>query len=137
MEFLEAGRQTWSVTFFGIALIYAATTSRTLFGIKLDTCSQSTLFRLTDRNLEPNNVASLGLDALLLIPNALPFNLTDSDQTDSGHSLHEQLLALQRPQTIRIMLSKSLAENPKTLLIVDDVYLQETVDLFANLRVCL
>ncbi|KAI6189620.1 NB-ARC domain containing protein [Aphelenchoides bicaudatus] len=85
---------------------------------------------LTDRNLDSKQVASLGLDALLLLPNGLPHEImTFSNQTDSPP--HEQLRSF-RLQTIRIMLSKCLAENPQTLLIIDDVYLQETCSIIAT-----
>lgn len=112
------------------------TTSKTLFGkIQNNHLQSCIVFRLTDRNLDSSTVASLGLEALLLLSNGSPLDsIGSSDQTDSGSLLLERLHSLQRPQTIRIVLSQFLAENPRTLLIVDDIYLQETVDLFAGLK---
>jgi hypothetical protein len=81
-------------------------------------------------------VADLGLDAFRLLSDGQPLDsIGSSDQTDSISCIVEQLRYLQRPQTIRIVLSQFLSENPQTLIIIDDVYLKETVDLFANLKV--
>jgi hypothetical protein len=88
---------------------------------------------LVDRNADQANVASIGLDALLLL-NAIPFDFS-ANQPDSPHSLHDELRSYQRPQTMRIRLSKVLADKPKTLIIIDDVLLPETIDLFRDLKV--
>ncbi|KAI6213784.1 hypothetical protein M3Y94_00192500 [Aphelenchoides besseyi] len=88
---------------------------------------------LTDRNSDPRHVAALGMDALLLLPNSFPVDFSQ-DQTDSQRVPSEELRSCQRFQTMRIMLSKSIEENPQTLIILDDVVLKETIDLFMNLK---
>jgi hypothetical protein len=79
-------------------------------------------------------VTGLGFDALCLLQNALPLEFS-VDETDALDLLKDKLRSCQRPQTMKIMLSKALAECPKTLIVLDDILLPETVDIFANLNV--
>jgi hypothetical protein len=82
-------------------------------------------------------VISLGSEALLLLSKELSSGLISVDEKDTSTSRSQcdDFLSCQRPQMMKIMLSKRLAENPKTLIILDGVLLQETVDLFAGLDV--
>lgn len=80
-------------------------------------------------------MTSLGLNAFQILSDGQPLDFIGSGQTDAISSLYERMNSLLRPQTIRIVLSQFLAENPRTLFIIDDVYLKEAVDLFANLNV--
>lgn len=97
---------------------------------------------MTDRNIDARKVSALGVDALLMLSEgALPLDLTalstSSDgfeSTTASASLATEVRAYARPQTTRIMLSRALEAQPQTLIVLDDVVLRESIDLFAGLE---